>query len=236
MQPIADGIFLVPGPKGGRFPFSHSVLILDRVRVLLDAGCGRETLRRVQAEFSPDLVFLSHGHPDHCSGSSVFSPSQLWTPVESRATTGRLAAMAERFIAPRLRDEWMSFMREEIDFRDFKAENTFSVDASFDLGSRTLIPVHAPGHADDHYGFHVPEAEIMVCTDIDFTPFGPWYANEECDIDLFIQSIRLVRNRPMKAAVSSGLLHHMLSLFLLWSELPRIQSYSARCSSGVADQ
>jgi glyoxylase-like metal-dependent hydrolase (beta-lactamase superfamily II) len=203
MQPIAESIHLIPGPRGGRFPFSNSILILDRVRVLIDTGCGRETLTGIQKEFSPDLVLLSHGHLDHCSGSAVFSPSQLWTPEESHETTGDLAAMARRFIAPHLRDEWMAYTREAVDFKDFRAENTFGGHDTFDLGALTLIPVHAPGHADDHYAFHIPEAGVMACTDIDFTAFGPWYANDESDIDRFIQSIRHVQSHAVNAAVSS---------------------------------
>ena len=41
----------------------------------------------------------------------------------------------------------------------------------------------------------------------------------------------------MKAAVSSGLLHHMLSLFALWSAEPAASSrIPCALSSGVADQ
>ncbi|MCF8063038.1 MAG: MBL fold metallo-hydrolase [Deltaproteobacteria bacterium] len=203
MEPIADHIFLIPGAKGGRFPFSHSILVLDRVRVLIDTGCGLDTLTRIQEQYTPDMVLLTHAHPDHCSGTAVFPPSRVWTPGESRESTGRLERMADRFVSRALREEWMEFMRSSIGFRDFAPENSYSGGDRFDLGSLSLVPVHAPGHADDHYCFYFPEAAVMVTTDIDFTRFGPWYANDEGDIDLFLESIEHIRSHPMDAAVSS---------------------------------
>ena len=203
MEPIADRIFLVPGAKGGRFPFSHSILVLDRVRVLIDTGCGQETLAWVEERYAPDMVLLTHAHPDHCSGTALFPPSRVWTPRESRRSTGRLKRMAERFIRPALREEWISFMQSAVGFREFAPGNSYGAEDRFDLGSLTLVPVHAPGHADDHYCFYFPEAAVMATTDIDFTRFGPWYANDEGDIDTFLESIERVRSHPMEAAVSS---------------------------------
>jgi glyoxylase-like metal-dependent hydrolase (beta-lactamase superfamily II) len=203
MEPVADRIFLVPGARGGRFPFSHSILVLDRVRVLIDTGCGRETLVRIRERHAPDMVLLTHAHPDHCAGTAVFPPSRVWTPRESRRSTGRLERMAERFICPPLREEWISFMRETIGFQEFVPGHSYGSEDRFELGSLTLVPVHAPGHADDHYCFYFPEAEVMATTDIDFTRFGPWYANDEGDIDTFLESIERVRSHPMAAAVSS---------------------------------
>ncbi len=135
MQRIADGVFLVSGAGGGRFPFSHSVLLLGRVRALIDAGCGAETLSRIQKQYAPDLVLLSHGHPDHCSGGGIFSSGQIWAPQESRESTGRLARMAERFISRPLQDEWMDFMRREIGFREFTPGHAYRGGEAFDLGS-----------------------------------------------------------------------------------------------------
>ncbi len=203
MEEIADRVFLVHGGRGGRFPRSHAVLVLDRVRVLIDAGCGRDVLARVRERHAPDKVVLSHAHPDHCSGASGFPPFRVWTPREHRETTGRLERMAERFIAPPLRETWMAYMREEVGFRSFTAGHVYGSGDVFDLGDLHLVPVHAPWHTDDHYCFHIPEASVMVTTDIDFTRFGPWYANDESDIDTFLESIDRVRAYDAETVVSS---------------------------------
>jgi hydroxyacylglutathione hydrolase len=203
MERICKGVYLIPGPKNGRFPFSNSVLILDRTRVLIDTGCGDETLARIEREYAPDLVFLSHAHPDHCSGTRQFPSSRVWVPREGRDSIGDLKRMAERFIIPPLREEWTDYMHRDLGFREFAASNTYGEGDTFFLGSQTLVPVYAPGHSDDHYVFHIPENGVMVTTDIDFTRFGPWYGNDEGDIHRFIQSVQKVRAFGMTTAVSS---------------------------------
>jgi glyoxylase-like metal-dependent hydrolase (beta-lactamase superfamily II) len=111
--------------------------------------------------------------------------------------------MARRFICPSLRQEWISFVRAAVGFREFEPGNSYGAGDRFDLGTLHLVPVHAPGHADDHYCFHFPQAGVMATTDIDLGRFGPWYANDEGDIDAFLASIERVRSHPFETAVSS---------------------------------
>ncbi|MEZ4550758.1 MAG: hypothetical protein R2874_09855 [Desulfobacterales bacterium] len=42
-----------------------------------------------------------------------------------------------------------------------------------------------PGHLNDHYCLD-HESRTLLSTDIDFSSFGPWYGNPECDIALFV--------------------------------------------------
>ena len=63
--------------------------------------------------------------------------------------------------------------------------------------------IHAPGHSDDHYCFYFPGEKIMLTTDVDFTPFGPWYGNEESDIDKFIASINRLKEYDIQKLIPS---------------------------------
>lgn len=205
LEEVHKNIYLVRGTNEGRFPFSCSLLIKDKITALIDAGCGMEILKALDREFAPEIVILTHAHPDHCSGSSFFPAEKLWGPVESRETTGALSRMARRFIESHLHEEWISFMRECVKFNDFNVGHFFGRGHVFDFGGIVMEAVYAPGHTVDHYCFYFPNEKTMLTTDIDFTSFGPWYGNPESDIDQFINSIDSVRNYELNVVISSHL-------------------------------
>jgi glyoxylase-like metal-dependent hydrolase (beta-lactamase superfamily II) len=196
-QKVSQGVFLVRGRNNGRFPSSCSIVIRAARTALIDAGCGAEVLAGIAGEWNPDLVILSHGHPDHCSGAHLFPRERLWCPRESIGTTGNLVSMAERYVSSDLKEEWMAFVKKEMGFDNFTSGNSFGSGHRFDLGGLGVEAIHCPGHAEDHYCFHLPEVGVILSTDIDLSSFGPWYANEESDIDKFRESIgRLKSCRP----------------------------------------
>lgn len=202
-EPVCERISLISGPRGGRFPRTHAVLIEDEVTTLIDAGCGREALEALAREVPLAQVIISHGHPDHCSGAGVFTAEQLWAPEQHSESTGDLQRMATRFVAPVLQEGWIEYMTEEVGFVPFSAGHTFGPGHTFKLGSTVVQAVHAPGHTDDHYCFYLPRERILLSTDIDFTTFGPWYGNSESEIDGFINAIERVRRLPATTLISS---------------------------------
>jgi glyoxylase-like metal-dependent hydrolase (beta-lactamase superfamily II) len=203
IQNAASGVFLVRGRHRGRFPSSCSVVIEGRQTALIDAGCGEETLAMIAEKWNPDLVILSHGHPDHCSGAYMFPAAKLWCPRESMDTTGTLRVMAERYVRPGLREEWIEFIKKDMGFKDFTAANFFEDGYRFDLGGVLLEAVHSPGHSEDHYCFNLAGTGMILSTDIDLSSFGPWYANEESDMEKFKESIRSVKKRRPTCVVTS---------------------------------
>jgi glyoxylase-like metal-dependent hydrolase (beta-lactamase superfamily II) len=202
-EPVHDRIELIGGPDGGRFPRTYALLIRDEVTALIDAGCGREALDQLRQEHDPEVVILSHAHPDHCSGAGVFDPEVLWSPEEHQESTGDLQRMARRFVAPEIEEAWIEYMNDVVGFVPFTVGHHFVAGHVFDLGQTLVQAVHAPGHTDDHYCFHLPRERLLLTTDIDFTSFGPWYGNEESEIDLFVRSIERVRRLPVERLVSS---------------------------------
>jgi glyoxylase-like metal-dependent hydrolase (beta-lactamase superfamily II) len=205
LKQVTENIYFVEGKSNGRFPFCHSVLIRDRITALIETGCGRDVLKEIEKEFSPDVVIYSHAHPDHCAGSSFFPAEKLWGPEEHKETTGTMRRMAERLVIPGLVEDWLTLMTGAPQLEDFKVGNYFGNGYVFDFGKTKMEAVHAPGHTDDHYCFYLPNEKIMLTTDIDFTSFGPWYANPESDIDTFIDSIERLRGYEIETVLSSHL-------------------------------
>lgn len=203
IEEVEKNIHLVHGTNEGRFPFSHSVLITDKITALIDTGCGPESLKAVKESFPLQMIIYSHAHPDHCSGCGTFPKESLWGPKEHRDSTGNLQKMAARFTTPPLQSHWIAYWRESLGFQEFRASHFYDEGHLFDFGTITVKPVHVPGHCDDHYCFYLPKQRIMLTTDIDFTPFGPWYANPEADIDLFMDSIDRIRRHNIDSVISS---------------------------------
>jgi len=202
-QQIAERVYLVGGRAGGRFPCTYSLLIVDQTTALIDAGCGREALTSIERALHPELVLISHAHPDHCSGAGLFPAERRIGPAESLDFAGDLERMSRRFVAAELRAEWIAFMREEVDFVEFEPGASYRDGQRWELGHTVIEAVHAPGHTPDHYCFYLPNEQLLLTTDIDFTSFGPWYGNPDSEINGFIAAIERVRRLPLEAVVSS---------------------------------
>ncbi len=203
---VSPSIYLVEGESEGRFPFSHSILIRDKVTALIDTGCGIRRLERIREEHRPDLVLNSHTHPDHTAGNWLFDGAPLLVPREGFGTSGQLVKLSERFTEPgELAQKWRVFVQEAMGFKDILPSRAYQDEDHMRFGAVELVAVHSPGHAIDHYCFFEPRRKILFSFDIDLAAFGPWYGCRESDIDLFEASVRRVQALGPRVVVSSHL-------------------------------
>lgn len=201
--PIHPGLFLLPGVNNGQYPFSNSILVDSDTVCLIDAGCGMGALERVLELATPDLILISHAHPDHLSGCWMFEEVPLHVPVMSLKDVGDIDKMAERFAAPALRPAYKAFIQGSMGFEGFQPSHTYDAGVSFDFGQARLVAVHAPGHTDDHMCFFDTATGILIAGDIDLTPFGPWYGDPESDIQQFEKSIKALMDLEPRIVVTS---------------------------------
>lgn len=203
--PIVPGMSLLPGQNGGRFPFSHSVLLDDDGgSILIDAGCGLDTLRSLRQGCPPSLVIASHCHVDHVGGCYLFAGTPLAAPAQSAATFGRLDLLAERLVEPGpLVPEWLAYVRQATGMQDVAPTDLYDHGRVFRAGRLSLVAVHTPGHTVDHMCLWEPDHRVLLSFDIDLTRFGPWYGHRESDIEVFKQSVRRVMDLKPRIIVSS---------------------------------
>ena len=71
LTPLIPHVFLVEGGNQGRLPYAHAFLVTGDTTLLIDTGCGHETIRAIRREFPPDMVINTHAHPDHTSGNGL---------------------------------------------------------------------------------------------------------------------------------------------------------------------
>ena len=202
LEAITDHIFLVQGKNNGRFPYSHSILILDEDIVLVDTGCGIEPLKKLRKEYDVSYVINSHTHPDHSAGNWMFKDTPIYVPEEGFETSGDLVALSRRFVNKELAQEWRKFVKETMNFKNCKPTNCYNDRTMFKFGKTTFKPIYTPGHTKDHYCFYEPREKLLFSFDYDLTSF-PWYGHRESSIPEFRESVKKLKFLSPKIVVSS---------------------------------
>ncbi len=202
LEEIAGNISLVKGTNGGRFPYSHSVLILDKEVVLIDTGCGINTLRQVKRQCHVDYVINSHTHPDHSAGNWIFRDRPIYVPEEGFNTSGNLHDLSRRFAGEDLANVWQRFVRRQMGFKNCTPTNRYNRKTRFDIGEVILEAIFTPGHTKDHYCFYESSERILFSFDYDLTGF-PWYGHEESDVLQFRKSVERLKALSPRTVVSS---------------------------------
>jgi glyoxylase-like metal-dependent hydrolase (beta-lactamase superfamily II) len=202
IDPVTDKVFLVKGENEGRFPYSHSILILDDETGLIDTGCGIEILKRLKREYKVDFVINSHTHPDHSAGNWVFRDKPIYVPEEGFGTSGDIKALSERLVSKDLASTWRRFVREYMGFKSCRPSLTYDEKTVFDFGKTMLESIYTPGHTRDHYCFYEQKEGILFSFDYDLSSF-PWYGHVESSIPEFEESVNKLRTLSPKIVVSS---------------------------------
>ncbi len=204
VEPITGAVHLVSGEQNGKFPQSFSFLIRDKKTVLIDTGCGLDTLRELRRRFPVDEVIHSHTHPDHMPCSRLFADVPVWYPAEAPPTIHDFDALAERFVGRDRAHAWQDMVRRDMGFEPPKDHHLRFRDGHvFDLGRTQLQAVYTPGHCVDHYSFWIQRDGVLFLSDIDLSGFGPWYGHPECNLESFRRSIQRVRSLDAAWLLSS---------------------------------
>jgi len=202
LEAITNNISLIHGKRKGKFPYSHSILILDKSTVLIDTGCGLEILREIKKNYDIDFVINSHTHPDHSACNWLFANKPIYVPKEGFDTSGDLVALSERFVSRELAPIWRKFAENMMNFRNCKPTSSYNSKTMFEFGETTFAPIHTPGHTKDHYCFYERKRRVLFSFDYDLTQF-PWYGHRESSISEFRESILKLRALLPEIVVSS---------------------------------
>lgn len=204
--PVSETISMVQGRNRGRFPCANALLVRDGgVTALVDSGCGHAVIQALLDTHPIDFVICTHSHTDHTSGNCLLAGRPIWMPAGIGFETGGDATLlARRFIADEtLHAQWMATTIAQTGFHDAPLTDAYEPYHVFEIGHTRLHTIPAPGHLADHTCIWEPESGVLLATDIDFSRFGPWYANPEGDIAAFEESIQLVRELMPDTVISS---------------------------------
>jgi endoribonuclease LACTB2 len=191
------------------FPYSNSLYIDDDVKTLIDAGSGGRAYREIPQD-EIRLLLLTHHHFDHINGWRFFSNAKIMAGREERWAFQDETGYAEATSSKR----WLELMgtpREAImetmsfpddipsrpGFQKLDIAAFFKDGDIFDLGKTSFTAVHTPGHSPGHYAFFFPRESILFSADLDLSLRGPWYGDENANLDDLIESInKLIALNP----------------------------------------
>ncbi len=203
---IAENLYFVFGEGRGLFPYSHSLLLKGKETVLIDAGIGEARIREIDENTPIDILIISHSHPDHIRYWHLFEDRHILMPRETPEVISDLELLGDRFTGTAERGAyWAKAIGEALGIRPMRAPDARYSDGDLlDFGGgHVLQAIHAPGHVDDHYCFLHTATGTLFTTDIDLTPFGPWYGNPESAIEQFADSTKMIMNVPYQRVCTS---------------------------------
>jgi len=195
---------VLPGPNGGRYPFSHTLIVGGPSPVVIDPGMtfdpGRFDLDATQIA----VVVNSHCHEDHEGGNYHFPNAQVVAPVEDAPYIRSLDAYSKAMGFDPERDAiWRRSMVETYRYHESPVHRETRDGEVVEGSGMRMRFVHLPGHTPGHSGIWFEEDDIFFVADIDLTGFGPYYGEPFAEIDPYLDSIRRVRETNPRVLVTS---------------------------------
>jgi glyoxylase-like metal-dependent hydrolase (beta-lactamase superfamily II) len=181
--------------RGGKYPQSHSVLIDDDIRTIIDPACNEEKLLSIQRERPVDVIINSHGHEDHILYNWIFPDAQLWVHELDAGVFKDTDAFSSQFFPPDEVDEktkagWSQFLTEVAKFQPREPDRLLADEEILDFGQTRVQVLHTPGHTAGHLSFHFINEKVIFLADLDLVKFGPYYGDNKSSIDDTISSLQ----------------------------------------------
>ncbi|MCU0822318.1 MAG: MBL fold metallo-hydrolase [Spirochaetes bacterium] len=205
VSPVTENIRIVNTSNRGRYPYCYSFLIIGDKNIVLDPGRDFDALKALRKAVEIHEVLISHSHPDHFAGAWIFNDLPILCPAESPKNIHDMNFLANRAtgggVAAKM---WIDNMLAIMELKPPVPTGFFRNGDIVASGPRLkLKAILTPGHAADHYVFFEEYSGALFSSDIDCTPFGPWYGYEECSISEFRKSLTLIRSLPVRVLLSS---------------------------------
>ncbi|MDF1539274.1 MAG: MBL fold metallo-hydrolase [Candidatus Thorarchaeota archaeon] len=215
---IQPDVHLIRGMNNARFPEANCLLINDKQLTLLDAGASIEnitaTVRHIGRKITDiTQIILTHFHVDHkghaaeiqrISDCDIICHPLAQKGIETLDGTVEFYGIKGHRYYERWRE--MIAMRMPYVIADYRVTGHFKDGETITIGDTQLIPLHSPGHTEDHTIFGINGKEILMLVDIDLTRFGPWYGNLVSELSKFRESISKVIELEPSVGISSHLI------------------------------
>lgn len=187
------------------FVFSNSIVIHDKPAIVVDPSANFSYFESLAARKRIDWVVNTHYHGDHRSLNPLFRGLPLLCH-EADAPAIASYETYERFSDRDPQSAYAVWRKEifhNIGIKEELVSHTFRDGDRVTLQEGEVVWVHLPGHTPGHTGLYFPHISCLYISDIDLTPYGPWYANEVSDVDQFIASIEKIRSISVDHYVTS---------------------------------
>ncbi len=208
-------ISLLPGKKGGRYPYCHSLILSGKETWVVDPASDKGFLGHLARTGKVPRVFLSHFHEDHLKYAYLFPQAAFHVPIqEVEAFTSLAGIFSLTGVDDPLFQEYLQeTLERDFHFQPFTNLIPFQAGDRLANGEIVLEVIAAPGHTPGHSCFAFPEQDLIFLADVDLTPFGPWYGDAASNLEAY--SVTLMELKETQA--STYLTAHEQGLFT-WEE------------------
>jgi hydroxyacylglutathione hydrolase len=197
--PVSFGpITFVPGRKGGRYPYCHSLVVTQGAETwVVDPAADKDYFRELARTRRVTGVFLSHFHEDHQKYNHLFPQATFYGPLLEEE------AFSMGITDPEFRDYWRRTLIRDFHFRPPAHFTPYFPGQLFQLGEVTLEIIPAPGHTPGHSCFHFPRQQLLFLGDVDLTPFGPWYGDATSSLTAFETTLTDLKAFPARTYLTA---------------------------------
>lgn len=180
-------IYFIKGPRDGKYPYSHSLLIED---YLIDTGISSRLLRKLKRQFPINNVLLSHWHEDHISGNRLLSNAQFFIHSKDKFLIENVDKFEEFYgISNTPAEKEFDWLMEGLKLTNTKIDKTLADNDVIKVGNDYKLKIiHTPGHTAGHCSFLELNSKIGFFADIDLTDFV-FYAGIDSNLIDFEESI-----------------------------------------------
>ncbi|MDF2788028.1 MAG: beta-lactamase protein [Neobacillus sp.] len=206
-------IMIIEGANNSKVPFSRSLYINSKDKVLIDTGADPAELRALDNQYGVELVVNTHYHPDHTLHNHLLPDAEKWINPLEFETIQSIEGIARgngvfqewgpegvETLRKHLPMEWVQNLGEISGTYQYEEYNFSGVKVNF---------LHTPGHTLGYTSPYFPELGVVYVGDFDMTSFGPWYFGTDGDIDAFIAS----SSRLLELDVETYITGHQKGVF-----------------------
>lgn len=191
IREIAPDLYLIPGEKGSRL-VSNSLLILDPLPLLVDAGMNRNDASALSALGVIERLHFTHMHIDHRLHTFLFSPREVTVPEKEIQTFRSLTHWMELSGLPESALNELKGFQQGVFFSEDKTHLDGLMEGDPLPTEISARFIELPGHTIGHSGILFPDLSVLLITDYDFGSFGPWYGNRSSDLNSYRESLKKI--------------------------------------------
>ncbi|MEH7277097.1 MBL fold metallo-hydrolase [Neobacillus vireti] len=192
MQQIGP-IWIIEGPNQSKVPFSRSLYINSKDKVLIDTGADPTELKALNDQHGVDLIINTHYHPDHTLHNHLFPNVEKWiNPLEFETIQSIEGIALENGVYQEWGPEGVEVLRNHMPKEWVQnlggISGTYQYEEEYNFSGVKVNFLHTPGHTKGYVTPYFPKLGIVYAGDFDMTSFGPWYFGSDGDIEKFIKS------------------------------------------------
>jgi hydroxyacylglutathione hydrolase len=196
-------IVFIPGLNKGRYPYCNSIYIDDEVKAVIDPASNPDLLLDIKQKSGIDVIINSHYHEDHYAFNYLFPDAELWVPELEAPCFKSMKSLYEYWGADKPSQEEFALYLQSFHYEERIPTREFRDGDILDFGNTKLEVISAPGHTPGHSCFYCEEQKLLITTDYDMAPFGPWYGDKYSDLLQTIQSVRKLLTIPAIVYITS---------------------------------